>query len=207
LNEKLAATLNQFTTGGIILCPGFHAPELTNSFYDQLAGIELLSSPPLIFPSDRYAVYDAPAVVRFWHEQVNRQTRQNWLTVPLILIGFSAGAVAAMGAAMILESWGGTVQAVFLLDGWGVPIAGRFPTHRLSHDRFTDWSSAWLGAGQASFYADPEVDHLALWRSPAAVSGYGVLPSTPVPVATTALHFFANWLRYYQSLQEDVEKV
>lgn len=190
--------MNQFADGAIVLCPGFHPPEFTQSFCRELDAIELLHGQRLVFPSDRYAAYDALAVVRFWHEQVSRHTSWDWLNVPLILIGFSAGAVAAMGAALLLETWGGIVQAVFLLDGWGVPVGGRFPTHRLSHDRFTDWSSAWLGAGQANFYADPGVDHLALWQSPGAVFGYGVLPSA-TPVATNALHFLANWLCHYQT--------
>ncbi len=153
----------------------------------------------LIFPSDRYGAYDALAVVRFLHEQLSRQAPQDWLTRPMTLIGFSAGAVAAMGAALLLETLGGKVQAVFLLDGWGVPIAGRFPTYRLSHDHFTDWSSALLGAGQARFYATPAVDHLDLWRSPQTVSGICIPAATAVPQPTTALEFMTNILRQHQA--------
>jgi len=44
----------------------------------------------------------------------------------------------------------------------GVPLVGNFPIHRLSHDYFTHWSSAVLGSGNDSFYADPPVEHLEM---------------------------------------------
>lgn len=183
----------------IALCPGFHPSALTHSFSAQLAVMGFPLNTQLVFPSDRYGAYDALAVVRFLHEQLSRHAPQDWLTLPITLIGFSAGAVAAMGAALMLEALGGKVQAVFLLDGWGVPIAGRFPTYRLSHDDFTDWSSALLGAGQARFYATPGVDHLDLWRSPQTVPGICFNSAAPDPHLTTALEFLTHSLRQHQS--------
>lgn len=190
--------MNQLATSAIALCPGFHPPDLTQSFCQHLDGLGLPTQKHLVFPSDRAAPYDSLAVLRFLHEHLSRDHPQDWLTTPITLIGFSAGAVAAMGAALMLEGLGGTVQTVFLLDGWGVPIAGHFPTHRLSHDRFTHWSSTLLGAGQDSFYAEPAVDHLALWRSPHIVQGFWVKPMPTRPSPTTALDFLAHWLQYYQ---------
>lgn len=181
----------------IALCPGFHSPDLTRAFYQQLHTVSLPNQQLLVFPSDRFPAYDSLAVLRFLHEQLSRNPPDDWLTQPLTLIGFSAGAVAAVGAALMLEALGSQIQAVFVLDGWGVPVAGRFPTHRLSHDRFTHWSSALLGTGQDSFYAEPAVDHLELWRSPQTVNGFWINPSTAVAVPTTALQFLAHWLQHY----------
>ncbi|MCU0568633.1 MAG: hypothetical protein MUF49_18805 [Oculatellaceae cyanobacterium Prado106] len=92
--------------------------------------------------------------------------------VPLFFVGFSAGVVGAIGAARLWHQWGGQVQGLAAFDGWGVPLWGDFPIYRISHDAFTHWSSALLGAGQASFYAEPPVSHLALWRSPETVQGW-----------------------------------
>ncbi|NJK53546.1 MAG: hypothetical protein HC936_13370 [Leptolyngbyaceae cyanobacterium SU_3_3] len=67
------------------------------------------------------------------------------------------------------------------MDGWGVPLGGDFPIYRVSHDRFTHWSSAWWVAGLDSFYADPAVAHLDLWRSPQTVQGRWVSPTHTSP--------------------------
>lgn len=65
-----------------------------------------------------------------------------------------------------------TISRALLIDGWGVPISTQIPCYRLSHDRFTHHTSAWLGAGMAGFYADPPVAHGDLWRSPDQVWGW-----------------------------------
>ena len=57
------------------------------------------------------------------------------------------------------------MKALIAFDGWGVPLVGNFPIYRISHDQFTHWSSELLGKGDKSFYADPPVEHLDLWRS------------------------------------------
>lgn len=66
------------------------------------------------------------------------------------------------------------MKALIAVDGWGVPLSGNFPIHRLSHDYFTHWSSALLGSGDDSFYSDPAVEHLAIWRSPHTCQGWWV---------------------------------
>jgi hypothetical protein len=96
------------------------------------------------------------------------------LEEPTIWLAFSAGVVGAIGAAWGWQLASGKVLAFIALDGWGVPLFGNFPIHRLSHDRFTHWSSALLGAGADSFYADPAVEHLDLWRSPSTAWGWHI---------------------------------
>lgn len=96
---------------------------------------------------------------------------------PIIFICFSAGVVGGLGAALWWQTKGGKIKAFFALDGWGMPIVANFPVYRLSHDYFTYWSSALLGSGKDSFYADPAVTHLDLWRSPHKVMGCWVSSS------------------------------
>lgn len=184
----------------IAICPGFHPAALTHQFLEQLQTVTSANDSLLVFPVERYQAYSGVDVLRFLHEQLSRQAQDRWLQTPITFIGFSAGVVGALGAAIAFELMGGRVNALFALDGWGVPVAGRFPVHRLSHDYVTHWSSALLGAGLDSFYADPAVEHLDLWRSPHTIPGQWVsasAPSTSQP--TTALDFLTHWLRQYRS--------
>ena len=89
-----------------------------------------------------------------------------------MIIAFSAGVVAGFTAACQWQQQGGTIKGLIAFDGWGVPLLGDFPIYRVSHDEFTHYSSAILGTGNISFYADPAVDHLDLWRSPHQVRGW-----------------------------------
>jgi hypothetical protein len=240
----------------LVICPGVHAPKLSQEFLqalaDELATLEdekesdnipgkgfCLADPPnsplsrgtlnsvsplfkgglrgnpaecdpaqstfasweigldtaLVFPTDRNPPYSAPAILQFLHQQLSREFPQTWLTVPLVLIGFSAGVVGAVGAAWGWRSLGGKVQTLIALDGWGVPLWGDFPIHRVSHDAFTHWSSALLGTGSDNFYAEPGVEHLDLWRSPHTSHGWQIpADSTQPPIATTAARFIAEVL-------------
>ncbi|WP_052050481.1 hypothetical protein [Leptolyngbya sp. KIOST-1] len=90
----------------------------------------------------------------------------------LIIWAFSAGCVGAAALAAHWQRHRGPVLALFLVDGWGVPRDVAIPTHRLSHDRFTHYTSRWLGAGDDDFCAEPAVPHLTLWRQPQAVMGW-----------------------------------
>ncbi|MBP0018385.1 MAG: hypothetical protein J7647_12655 [Cyanobacteria bacterium SBLK] len=145
----------------IFICPGIHPPEFTDSFIDNvgLSRDRLLVLPPHIPP------YSGIAVLNFLNQYCDRN-------VPLLNIAFSAGVVGAIFAASAWQYQGGTVSALLALDGWGVPLVGDFTIYRLSHDYFTHWSSALFGAGEESFYADPGVDHLELWRSPQTSLGW-----------------------------------
>ncbi|NJO40735.1 MAG: hypothetical protein HC865_08765 [Cyanobacteria bacterium RU_5_0] len=151
----------------VIICPGIHPPELTQNF---LTGLGQSIAAPLIFPADRYPAYSAKHILRFLYHQLGRSFDE-----PVLWIGFSAGVVGAIGAAHLWAMLGGQVRAFIALDGWGVPLLGDFPIHRLSHDAFTHWSSALLSRGEG-FYAEPPVAHLELWRSPQTAYGWWVNP-------------------------------
>jgi hypothetical protein len=148
-----------------VICPGVHPVSLTQSFVESIdwQGIEVL-----VFPGDLY---------RFLSEHHIARTSQ------LIFIGFSAGVVGAIAAAWLWQFSGGKVKAIIAFDGWGVPLFGNFEIYRFSHDYFTHVTSAWLGTGAASFYADPPVAHLDFWKSPHLTHGYSVsIASLPQPV-------------------------
>lgn len=159
----------------IVICPGIHESVITQSFVQELKF--LLSTNPnfkdseniLIFPADNYSI-STFHILQFLSDYFdNPQT-----TSPLLFISFSAGVVGAIGAAWGWQLLGGQVKAFIGLDGWGVTLFGNFPIHRLSHDYFTYWSSALLGSGEDSFYADPPVEHLEMWRSPQSVQGWWI---------------------------------
>ncbi|WP_239121448.1 MULTISPECIES: hypothetical protein [Spirulina sp. CCY15215] len=146
----------------ILICPGIHPPELTQSFIENLGLTlcdRLLILPPTIPP------YSGIDVLNFLNKNGDRSS-------PLLFLAFSAGVVGAILAALAWQIQGGTIRALIALDGWGVPLAGNFPLYRLSHDYFTHWSGALLGSGEQSFYADPGVEHWELWRSPNTVTGW-----------------------------------
>lgn len=124
----------------------------------------------LILPTHDYAPYSPVAV----HQWLQKQYSSISDTLPVIFICFSAGVVGGLGAALWWQSNGGKVKAFFALDGWGMPIVANFPVYRLSHDYFTHWTSGLLGSGDNSFYADPNVEHLDLWRSPNNIMGWWI---------------------------------
>ncbi|MBM0742914.1 hypothetical protein JOY44_15080 [Phormidium sp. CLA17] len=181
----------------VVVCPGIHEPELTNSFIQSLAGaIDISTLQLLVFPSDRYPAYSGLDILRWLHEQLNQPGLEQSLRPPIALIAFSAGVVGAIATAQGWQTLGGTIQVLIALDGWGMPLWGNFPIHRLSHDHFTHWSSALLGAGESSFYAEPAVEHLELWRSPHRVRGWQH-PFKGQPTRTTAASFIATLLHRY----------
>lgn len=166
-----------------------------------------------MFPAERYPAYSPIHILNYWQDHLDRplQTDQKVQPVrkpPLLILSFSAGVVGAFGAALAWRGMGGEVKALIALDGWGVPLYADFPIHRVSHDYFTHWSSALLGTGEDSFYAEPPVAHLELWRSPQSAQGWWV-PSTvsnaqvgrssqtSVPVQTTAAVFLLTLLTRY----------
>lgn len=187
----------------LIICPGIHDPQLTREFLYRVLGKDIISFEPnltisnspgmaaksvlrevtnsdianvsynwnqqlLIFPTQDYPAYSATDILDYLQGHVNFQK------IPIIFISFSAGVAGAIGAAWGWQMLGGIVQAFIAFDGWGVPLYGNFPIYRLSHDYFTHWSSALLGKGQESFYADPEVAHLQLWQKPDVCQGWWV---------------------------------
>ena len=155
----------------IIICPGIHEAGLTQSFVSSLQeqsdrSTFLNSVNILIFPGKGFFALSGFHILQFLHQRLVS------LSQPVLFISFSAGVLGAIVAAYQWQLLGGHVKAFIAIDGWGVPLGGNFPIHRMSHDYFTHWSSSLLGTGQNNFYADPPVDHLEMWRSPQNVQGW-----------------------------------
>ena len=180
----------------LVICPGIHPPHLSDRFTAALMrqlevrrsslSVERAIAAPLVFPTDKYAPFDGGAVSGYLQRKCDPQES-------LILIGFSAGVVGAIAAAQVWSAQGHSVAALIAVDGWGMPKFGTFPFYRVSHDAFTHWSSAFLGAGDESFYADPAVSHLDLWQFPEQAYGYRTSGSEGRPLKKmTALSFIAE---------------
>jgi hypothetical protein len=196
----------------VIICPGVHSPELTQEFLEGIGKLLNLKQ-VYVFPTRQFPAYSALDILKFLSVQSSAQVQLQHCTLhPLVFIGFSAGVVGAIGAAQILQSLGGHVKAVIAFDGWGVPLLGNFPIHRVSHDRFTDWSSTLWGRNDSSFYADPATAHLDLWRSPQTVQGWTNEAMDLAPTArltgyrqkqysTTAAQFLKHLLIQYQEVE------
>lgn len=114
----------------------------------------------LVFPTETDLPYNAIAVYQWLARQQFSKTQA------LSFIAFSAGVVGGFGAAIAWQLQGGKIRSFIAFDGWGVPLIANFPIYRVSHDYFTHWSSTLLGTGQSGFYAEPDLEHLELWRSP-----------------------------------------
>lgn len=194
----------------VIICPGIHPPEFTASFVRH---IESQIGDYLVVPSDGLP-YSAPHVFHYIYRQfvIPRPTpTQAIASTPLVFVSFSAGVVGAIGAAWMWQALGKKVKAFIAFDGWGVPLIGNFPIHRISHDRFThDSSIAWGGA--ESFYADPPVSHLDLWRSPQTAIGWRVpnrfrlLESDGGIDRTTAADFLLALLAQHQETKDEAPR-
>ncbi|MEA5533436.1 hypothetical protein [Crocosphaera sp. XPORK-15E] len=148
-----------------LICPGIHEQELTNQFIKNALN---KSDNLLVFPTDKYPAYSGFHILQFIQENCKNTSQE------LMIISFSAGVVGAINAAWGWQLKGGTIKGLIAFDGWGVPLIGKFPIYRVSHDEFTHWSSEILGTGNLSFYADPSVEHLDLWRFPHRVKGWMV---------------------------------
>lgn len=192
----------------IVISPGRHPAALTDNF---LHGLKLLMSEVLVPPPQQCPAYSPQHLLTFLHEQcysIYSKRNVQPLAQPLIFIGFSAGVVASIGAARQWKTQGGDVKAVIAIDGWGVPLYGDFPIHRMSHDRWTHDSSHLLGGSHASFYADPSVNHLDIWRSPQTTRGMIISAPTlcaqgganKVVQTTTAAQFLRHILHQYGEL-------
>ena len=121
----------------LLICPGIHEPQLTQDFLTGLCCSNVSgywTRNVLIFPTQKYPAYSAGHIVEFLRHRLSvEETR-------VVFISFSAGVAGAIGAAWGWQLLGGKVEALFAIDGWGVPLYGDFPIYRLSHDYFTHWS-------------------------------------------------------------------
>jgi hypothetical protein len=187
----------------IIICPGIHEPELTESFISGC--FKLNSDSSSANKSVNILIYSQPGVLTlspFHILQFLHNRLRDKLESPVFFISFSAGVVGAMLAANSWQLLGGKVKAFIAIDGWGVPLWGDFPIHRMSHDYFTHWSSSLLGSGKNNFYAQPAVDHLSIWRSPQTIQGFAVNPTEefyPKSDRTSAAEFIQLLLKDYEN--------
>lgn len=156
----------------LIICPGIHDIQLTHNFLNILKQSNLVEH-YLIFPTNQYPAYSSLHLYYFLQQNIANFKQYN-----LMFIAFSAGCVAALGTATILNNIYHNVQGLIAFDGWGVPLIANFPVYRVSHDYFTHWSSQLLGGGILNFYANPDVSHLNLWGQPQQVKGWQVQPLT-----------------------------
>lgn len=188
----------------VIICPGIHDVKLTQDFLEVIQSQSLghlaqkiQNEQLLVFPAQEYPAYSGIHIFHFLSEKLGSP---NSLASPVVFISFSAGVVGAIGAAWMWQLLSGKVEAFIAVDGWGMPLSGNFPIHRISHDYFTHWSSMLLGTGGDSFYADPPVEHLQLWRSPQTARGWWVCSVGGQPeqrIPTTAAQFLAEMLQRY----------
>lgn len=149
----------------IIICPGFHPPQLTQDFISAMGWSSLHERECYVIPA-KFAPYNVPAIYHWLSQTLNPSTTS------LSFLGFSAGVVGAIGTALLCQQQGGTVKCLIAVDGWGVPLLGTFPIYRISHDPFTHYTSQLLGRGQQNFYCDPEVSHFKLWQRPDMAWGW-----------------------------------
>ncbi len=190
------------------ICPGIHNRSLTDRFLDGLYNHGLdqdQSGDLLIFPTPDYPAYSAFDIFNFLCKETQTSESRHFSgrsvsnnCVKFVFMSFSAGVVGAMGAALMWQQFGGEVEALIAIDGWGVPLAGNFPIYRISHDHFTHWSSALLGSGNESFYAAPAVEHLEVWRNPQTTQGWWLHPTTSgtqTASPATAASVLIHWLR------------
>jgi len=145
----------------IVICPGFHPPQLTTDF---IIAVGLRDC--AIVPPETIAPYNGSELGQWLLQQVSPQQ------TAIDLIGFSAGVVGAMGCAIVWQQQGGRIRSLIAIDGWGVPVFGSFAIYRLSHDRFTHNTSKLLGTQQRDFYCSSSVSHLALWQHPDTAWGW-----------------------------------
>ncbi|MDJ0659666.1 MAG: hypothetical protein QNJ42_09255 [Crocosphaera sp.] len=173
-----------------VICPGFHDQSLTDCFVQTINNYCPDLSNLLIFPTEQYHPYSGVHLLHYLQEKCKQKVQK------LMFIAFSAGVVAAVTAAWQWQQQGGTIKGLIAFDGWGVPLWADFPTYRVSHDEFTHYSSAILGKGNLSFYADPAVDHLDLWRSPDRVRGWMIDTRNPNHTALSYLPLmeFLGWI-------------
>jgi hypothetical protein len=209
-----------------------HSPRLTQQFLDALHETILHY---WVYPTKDYPAYSAWHLTQWLQQQIEIEqahvsisglsdTSSGALSNKVsamderkshsfTFLGFSAGVVAAIGAAWGWQLSGGRVNALIAIDGWGVPLCAPFPIYRVSHDYVTYWSSSLLGAGTDQFYADPPVDHLDIWRSPHLASGWSVpsnsllqsltcpltaYRSNPIGQRSTAAEFIIDVLKRHQ---------
>ncbi len=157
---------------GVILCPGLQGADQSPHFWQAIqaqrsaaiAAALPSSLPWVVIPPD-CPVY-SPQHVYEYIQSYATAGLEEW-----IWIAYSAGVVGALGAA---RRWHEQfpIRALIALDGWGLPLTAPFPVYHLSHDGVTHFGVKFMNRLAGTFYAEPAVSHLELWRSPQTVTGW-----------------------------------
>jgi hypothetical protein len=168
-----------------LICPGIHPHSETDNFVQDLTIKGVKREKLLILPTENYPPISALHIFSF--------LQQNHPQQPLTIISFSAGVVGAIGAAWLWQKWGGEIRTFIALDGWGMPLFGNFSIYSLSHDYFTYSTWGKFNSNAGSFYANPPVEHLQLWRSPKNVRGYFINANGKTEL-TTAINLIVSLL-------------
>lgn len=185
----------------IVICQGIHESQFTQEFIEGI-NTRLRDRYArswrdlLIFPAADATVLSGLHILQFLRDRLGNPAS----AAPLCLIAFSGGVVGAVQAAPMWQLAGGKIAALIAIDGWGVPLIGNFPRHRLSHDFFTHWSSS-LFDNNEHFYANPAVDHLHLWRSPHTVTGCCVSTANTQAIHLTSADFLIMLLERYERIR------
>lgn len=190
----------------VIICPGMHKAELTTSFILGLSELnpDIFSCSSsvkiLIYPGEGLKTLSSFHILYFLFEKIGN------MKSPVVFISFSAGVVGGLQAAYLWQMLGGVVKAFIALDAWGVPLAGNFPIHTISHDYFTHLSLLDFARGNDNFYAQPAVEHLEIWRSPQSVRGYWVKPKLKTKnskIYLTLAEFLHMLLKHYEEISPE----
>ena len=190
----------------VIICPGIHKASLTTSFISGLSELNpdifscASSVKILIYSCEGLKTLSAFHILYFLFEKIED------VKSPIVFIGFSAGVVGALQAAYLWQILGGRVRAFIAIDGWGVPLAGNFPIHTVSHDYFTHRSLLDFVRGNNNFYAQPAVEHLEIWRSPQSVLGWWVNPKLQTKSSKRYLNlaeFLHMLLKHYKEISPE----
>ncbi|NEQ48951.1 MAG: hypothetical protein F6K11_02300 [Leptolyngbya sp. SIO3F4] len=168
----------------LLICPGYHSPDLTHDFL-QLLLKRITPAHLWILPIFR--------LLGGWQwllTEKDAPDRNQCLNV----IAFSAGVVAAYPLIMDWQNNGG-ISRFIAIDGWGMPLPGALSVYRVSHDRWTHNTTFFPAPHECRgyFYASPGVEHLSLWQAPHQAHGKGAIGSVST-CPMTAFEFICDAL-------------
>ncbi|MEM7066344.1 MAG: hypothetical protein AAF572_24645 [Cyanobacteria bacterium P01_B01_bin.77] len=169
----------------LLICPGYHSPDLTHSFLQSLLGV--------ITPQQLWILpIGASPGALLWLLTSPQRPR---LSMELQIVAFSAGVVAAYPLLLAWQAIGGRGRMI-AVDGWGMPLMGDLAIYRISHDRWTHCTTYFPRPVESKgyFYSHPAVDHLSIWQSPRLSEGFGAI-GTKVG-SMTALEFICAVLMH-----------
>lgn len=150
----------------LLICPGYHSPDLTHSFLQSLLGV-IMPERLWILP-----IGASPGAILWLLTSAQRPQLRRELRI----VAFSAGVVAAYPLLLAWQAMGGRGRMI-AVDGWGMPLVGDLEIYRMSHDRWTHHTTYLPSPvnSKGYFYAHPAIDHLSIWQSPQLSEGVGAI--------------------------------